>query len=96
MDTVMCLNFGTPEIITCPFWDSGKFIILGFPILKYITVNKGIILYIINHCFRQYIENIRYIDKGMKEMEELVDGFYGNDGKTAYVMSSDHGMTDWG
>ena len=29
-------------------------------------------------------------------MEELVEGYYGNDGRTAYVMSSDHGMTDWG
>ena len=29
-------------------------------------------------------------------MEELIEGFYGYDGKTAYVMSSDHGMTDWG
>ena len=29
-------------------------------------------------------------------MEELIEGYYGNDGRTAYVMSSDHGMTDWG
>lgn len=45
---------------------------------------------------REYIENIRYIDKGIRQMEELIEGYYGNDGRTAYVMSSDHGMTDWG
>ena len=46
--------------------------------------------------FREYIENIRYVDKGIRQMEELIEGYYGNDGRTAYVMSSDHGMTDWG
>ena len=42
------------------------------------------------------MENIKFIDAGIREMEVLIEGFYGNDGKTAYVMSSDHGMTDWG
>ena len=36
------------------------------------------------------------MDDGIRKIEELIEGFYGSDGKTAYVMSSDHGMTDWG
>jgi len=43
-----------------------------------------------------YLENIKLVDAGIKEMSELIEDFYDNDGKTAYVMSSDHGMTDWG
>ena len=43
-----------------------------------------------------YLENIKLVDAGIKEMMELIEDFYDNDGKTAYVMSSDHGMTDWG
>ena len=31
-------NFGTPKIINFPFVPNGKFIILGAPILKHITV----------------------------------------------------------
>lgn len=29
-------------------------------------------------------------------MEELIEEFYKHDGKTAYVMTADHGMTNWG
>ena len=43
-----------------------------------------------------YLENIKLVDAGIKEMMELIEDFYDKDGKTAYVMSSDHGMTDWG
>ncbi|XP_064598792.1 GPI ethanolamine phosphate transferase 1-like [Liolophura sinensis] len=45
---------------------------------------------------REYLSNIRVVDKGIQQIEELVENFYGNDGKTAYVLSADHGMTDWG
>lgn len=31
----------------------------------------------------------------MKEIEQLVESYY-NDKRTAYVFTSDHGMTDWG
>ena len=38
--TLMCLNIGTPKILTFPFVPNGKLItgILGVPILKHITV----------------------------------------------------------
>ncbi|KAM8966459.1 GPI ethanolamine phosphate transferase 1 [Pelodytes ibericus] len=45
---------------------------------------------------REYKENVRKVDEGIKEMVELIDDFYGNDDKTAFVFTSDHGMTDWG
>lgn len=32
----------------------------------------------------------------MKEIESTVKDFYGNDGKTAFIFTADHGMTDWG
>lgn len=36
------------------------------------------------------------IDRGVKEIEELISEFYNSDNKTAFVYTSDHGMTDWG
>ncbi|XP_058133828.1 GPI ethanolamine phosphate transferase 1 isoform X2 [Dasypus novemcinctus] len=45
---------------------------------------------------REYKDNIKIVDDGVKEMVSLIKHFYGNDGKTAFVFTSDHGMTDWG
>ncbi|KAM4689575.1 GPI ethanolamine phosphate transferase 1 [Discoglossus pictus] len=45
---------------------------------------------------REYKENVKSVDEGVKEMVSLIEDFYGNDGKTAFVFTSDHGMTDWG
>ncbi|GAB0183684.1 GPI ethanolamine phosphate transferase 1 [Grus japonensis] len=45
---------------------------------------------------REYKENIKKVDKGIKEIASMIDNFYGNDGKTAFILTSDHGMTDWG
>lgn len=43
----------------------------------------------------QYLHNIQIVDEGVKEMTQLIEDFY-NDGKTAYVFTADHGMSDWG
>lgn len=43
-----------------------------------------------------YLDNIRLVDSGIRDMVTLIEGYYGNDGQTAFIMSSDHGMTDWG
>ncbi|KAK3086188.1 hypothetical protein FSP39_014966 [Pinctada imbricata] len=43
-----------------------------------------------------YMENIRTVDKGIENLVKLMDEFYHHDNATAYVMSADHGMTDWG
>ncbi|KAM9304307.1 GPI ethanolamine phosphate transferase 1 isoform 5-T5 [Morus bassanus] len=45
---------------------------------------------------REYKENIKKVDEGVKEIVSMIDNFYGNDGKTAFILTSDHGMTDWG
>ena len=47
-------------------------------------------------CVREYLSNIGLVDAGIQRVVDMVDDFYGRDGRTAYVMSSDHGMTDWG
>ncbi|XP_048219309.1 GPI ethanolamine phosphate transferase 1 isoform X1 [Perognathus longimembris pacificus] len=45
---------------------------------------------------REYKDNIKKVDDGVKEVVSMFEHFYGNDGKTAYIFTSDHGMTDWG
>ncbi|NXA18660.1 PIGN transferase, partial [Ibidorhyncha struthersii] len=45
---------------------------------------------------REYKENIKKVDEGIKEIVSMIENFYGNDGKTAFILTSDHGMTDWG
>ncbi|XP_004422654.1 PREDICTED: GPI ethanolamine phosphate transferase 1 isoform X1 [Ceratotherium simum simum] len=45
---------------------------------------------------REYKDNIKIVDEGVKEIVSMFKDFYGNDGKTAFVFTADHGMTDWG
>ncbi|XP_046528225.1 GPI ethanolamine phosphate transferase 1 isoform X2 [Equus quagga] len=45
---------------------------------------------------REYKDNIKIVDAGIKEIVSMFKHFYGNDGKTAFVFTADHGMTDWG
>ncbi|XP_028013411.2 GPI ethanolamine phosphate transferase 1 [Eptesicus fuscus] len=45
---------------------------------------------------REYKDNIKLVDEGIKEIVSLLKEFYGNDEKTAFLFTSDHGMTDWG
>ncbi|KAF2141433.1 uncharacterized protein K452DRAFT_272309 [Aplosporella prunicola CBS 121167] len=51
------------------------------------------------HAYRpyskEYLHNIKVVDQGVQEITELIDDFYG-DGKTAFVFTADHGMSDWG
>ncbi len=35
------------------------------------------------------------MDQGVKEITKLVEDFYA-DGKTAFIFTADHGMSDWG
>lgn len=44
---------------------------------------------------KEYLHNIKIVDQGVKEMTKLIEDFYG-DGKTAFVFTADHGMSDWG
>lgn len=45
---------------------------------------------------REYKDNIKLVDEGIKDIVSLLKEFYGNDEKTAFILTSDHGMTDWG
>ncbi|XP_067910052.1 GPI ethanolamine phosphate transferase 1 isoform X3 [Heterodontus francisci] len=44
----------------------------------------------------EYKENIRTVDKGIQEVVSVIEDFYRNDKKTAFIYTSDHGMTEWG
>ncbi|KAF2226209.1 Phosphatidylinositolglycan class N-domain-containing protein [Elsinoe ampelina] len=44
---------------------------------------------------KEYLNNIKVVDEGVKEITELVESFFGDD-KTAFVFTADHGMSDWG
>jgi GPI ethanolamine phosphate transferase 1 len=44
---------------------------------------------------KEYLHNIKVVDQGVQEITKLVEDFYG-DGKTAFVFTADHGMSDWG
>ena len=44
---------------------------------------------------REYLHNIKIVDQGVREITKLIEDFYG-DGKTAFVFTADHGISDWG
>lgn len=46
--------------------------------------------------YREYLDNIALVDTGVAEVVSLIEDFFGYDGRTAYVFTSDHGMTNWG
>jgi GPI ethanolamine phosphate transferase 1 len=52
------------------------------------------------HAYRpyskEYLNNIKVVDSGVREIVELIEDFYGNDEETSYVFTADHGMSDWG
>jgi len=52
------------------------------------------------HAFRphseEYINNIAHVDKGIQEIVDIIENFYGHDGKTSYVFTADHGMNNRG
>uniref|UniRef100_A0A3Q0QZ86 GPI ethanolamine phosphate transferase 1 n=1 Tax=Amphilophus citrinellus TaxID=61819 RepID=A0A3Q0QZ86_AMPCI len=45
---------------------------------------------------QEYLDNIGLVDAGLAEVVSIIEDFFGNDGRTAYVFTSDHGMTNWG
>lgn len=36
------------------------------------------------------------VDDGVSEIVSVLEEFFENDGRTAYVFTADHGMTNWG
>ncbi|XP_052742449.1 GPI ethanolamine phosphate transferase 1 isoform X2 [Bicyclus anynana] len=45
---------------------------------------------------RNFLTTIKFVDENIKEIEQIIKDFYNDDGKTTFLMTSDHGMTDWG
>lgn len=44
---------------------------------------------------KEYLNNIKVVDQGVREISELIQKFYADD-RTAFVFTADHGMSDWG
>ncbi|XP_057680088.1 GPI ethanolamine phosphate transferase 1 isoform X2 [Corythoichthys intestinalis] len=45
---------------------------------------------------QEYINNIGLVDTGVSELVSIIGDFFNNDCRTAFVFTSDHGMTNWG
>ncbi|KAI1816452.1 PigN-domain-containing protein [Poronia punctata] len=44
---------------------------------------------------KEYLNNIKVVDEGIKEITSVIQKFYGDD-RTAFVFTADHGMNDLG
>ncbi|KAK6046826.1 hypothetical protein COOONC_15672 [Cooperia oncophora] len=44
---------------------------------------------------KEYLDNIEVVDRGIERTQKTINEFF-NDTSTAFVMTADHGMTDWG
>ena len=44
---------------------------------------------------QEVIDNLKVVDKGVERIAAFINSYYDDD-KTAFVFTSDHGMTDWG
>ncbi|KAJ3850387.1 Phosphatidylinositolglycan class N-domain-containing protein [Lentinula lateritia] len=42
---------------------------------------------------REYMHNIRVVDRIVREVEAMIEEFYGYDGDTSFVFTADHGMS---
>ncbi|XP_045536894.1 GPI ethanolamine phosphate transferase 1 [Papilio machaon] len=45
---------------------------------------------------QNFLRTVEHVDENIKDIEEMIRNFYKNDGKTTFLMTSDHGMTNWG
>lgn len=45
---------------------------------------------------KEYLNNIRSVDKGIAQLDGILNEFYGNDDKTAFIFTADHGMSNRG
>lgn len=42
------------------------------------------------------MENIEIVDRGIRTIVDMIEESFDHDNRTAYVFTSDHGITDWG
>lgn len=52
--------------------------------------------YIVRPNSQAYLDHISFVDEGVRKLCNKIENHYNHDGKTAYVFTSDHGMTNWG
>ncbi|KPI94904.1 GPI ethanolamine phosphate transferase 1 [Papilio xuthus] len=45
---------------------------------------------------QNFYRTVEHVDENIKDIEEMIRKFYKNDGKSTFLMTSDHGMTNWG
>ncbi|RHZ74179.1 hypothetical protein Glove_227g81 [Diversispora epigaea] len=45
---------------------------------------------------KEYLNNIKVVDEGINKIVKIIEDFYGNDEKTAYIFTADHGMSNRG
>lgn len=44
---------------------------------------------------KEVIDNVKLVDQEIKHIVSVIESYFGDE-KTAYIFTSDHGMTDWG
>ncbi|CAI2192337.1 9713_t:CDS:2 [Funneliformis geosporum] len=45
---------------------------------------------------KEYMDNIKVVDEGISKTVKLIEEYYEHDGKTAYIFTADHGMSNRG
>ncbi len=44
---------------------------------------------------KEVMDNLKFVDSNIEEISKMIEDYYGDD-KTVFIVTSDHGMTDWG
>lgn len=44
----------------------------------------------------EFEHNVKLVDQGVQSIVRLCEDFWRHDGRTSYLFTADHGMTDWG
>lgn len=52
--------------------------------------------YIVRPNSPDYSKHLKFIDEGVKDIVGKFEDFFGHDGKTTFVFTSDHGLNNWG
>ena len=47
------------------------------------------------HIFTIFLLHFQ-VNNGVEEIVQLCENFWHHDGRTSYIFTADHGMTDWG
>ncbi|CAG8432974.1 11035_t:CDS:10 [Diversispora eburnea] len=45
---------------------------------------------------KEYLNNIKVVDEGISKIVKTIEDFYGNDKRTSYIFTADHGMSNRG